>query len=228
MHELSVFVDESGDFGVYSSNSPYYLVTLVFHDQAVDIAPSLRLMRESTQLRGIQEETVHAGPLIRREDEYKEEPILQRVRVFNGLFRFVRSFDVTYATIVVDKRHLAPTKPALSARLTKQLGAFLADHMDLFIPYDNIIVYYDYGQAELTSVLFSMFNNHLPRVTFRKVAPADYKLFQAADMICTLELLSLKAAANSLSHSELAFFGSPKELYKSYLRAIQKKRIAVY
>ena len=36
MKELSVFVDESGEFG---SSSKYYLVTLLFHDQSIDIGP---------------------------------------------------------------------------------------------------------------------------------------------------------------------------------------------
>ena len=33
MIELSCFVDESGDFGKYEKHSPYYLLTLVFHEQ---------------------------------------------------------------------------------------------------------------------------------------------------------------------------------------------------
>ena len=32
---LSVFVDESGDFGPFEAHSPYYLVSLVLHDQSV-------------------------------------------------------------------------------------------------------------------------------------------------------------------------------------------------
>gem|GEM_PF-62220 len=224
VRELSVFIDESGDFGPYSPRSPYYIVTLVFHDQSVDISPSLRQMQESLRLRGIPDYTVHAGPLIRREDEYRNDSIPHRRGVFNSLFYFVRSFDITYATIAVDKRHLTGDI-ALPDKLSKQLNTFLLDHMEILIPYDNIIVYYDHGQVELTTILFSAFNKLLPRVTFRKVNPADYKLFQAADMICTLELLALKAATKTLSRSELAFFGSAKELQKSYLRAIQKKRI---
>ncbi|HIR67243.1 MAG TPA: DUF3800 domain-containing protein [Candidatus Coproplasma avicola] len=27
---LSIFIDESGDFGKYDKNSPYYLVTMIF------------------------------------------------------------------------------------------------------------------------------------------------------------------------------------------------------
>lgn len=35
MHELSVFVDESGNMG---EDSRYYLLTLLFHDQSDDIS----------------------------------------------------------------------------------------------------------------------------------------------------------------------------------------------
>jgi len=41
MKELSVFVDESGDFGPSEYHSPYYIVTLVFHDQSADIGKTL-------------------------------------------------------------------------------------------------------------------------------------------------------------------------------------------
>lgn len=32
MRELSVFCDESGDFGAYDHHCPYYIVSLVFHN----------------------------------------------------------------------------------------------------------------------------------------------------------------------------------------------------
>lgn len=38
MKELSVFIDESGDFGEYSYHAPFYIVTMVFHNQDVDIS----------------------------------------------------------------------------------------------------------------------------------------------------------------------------------------------
>ena len=34
---LSVFVDESGDFGKVNNASPYYIVTLVLHNQSEDL-----------------------------------------------------------------------------------------------------------------------------------------------------------------------------------------------
>ena len=33
MSELSVFVDESGDFGALAAHCPFYIVSLVVHDQ---------------------------------------------------------------------------------------------------------------------------------------------------------------------------------------------------
>ena len=41
MRELSIFVDESGDWGEYRHHSPYYIITFVFHDQDIDISNDL-------------------------------------------------------------------------------------------------------------------------------------------------------------------------------------------
>ena len=38
---LSIFCDESGDVGPYSEHSPYYLVSLVFHDQSNDLSKKI-------------------------------------------------------------------------------------------------------------------------------------------------------------------------------------------
>ena len=43
MKELSVFVDESGSFGPYQTHSPYYIVTLLLHDQSKDITDDISL-----------------------------------------------------------------------------------------------------------------------------------------------------------------------------------------
>ena len=38
MSYLSIFVDESGDFGDYQPHSPYYIASMVLHDQAQSMA----------------------------------------------------------------------------------------------------------------------------------------------------------------------------------------------
>ena len=51
MQKLSIFVDESGDFGEYQPHSPYYIVTMVIHEQDVDI--SLQIDRLNNSLNNL-------------------------------------------------------------------------------------------------------------------------------------------------------------------------------
>lgn len=223
VRELSIFVDESGDFGDYEPHSPFYLLTLVFHDQSVDISHNLQMLREVIIQRELPDHTVHAGPLIRREREYKVFTGRERKKIFDSLFHFVRITDITYHTTIVEKKQLV-REGDLTARIAKQLSALFREHLETFTGFDRVIVYYDYGQHGITTILISVFSVFLNNVEFRKIAPAKYKLFQIADMLCTLELLAAKAERKALSKSELAFFKSAKDLHKSYLRAVQKKR----
>jgi hypothetical protein len=64
---LSIFVDESGDFGSYQPHSPYYLVTMLFHDQDDSIAHGISFLNRNVQNIGFEPHALHTGPLIRRE-----------------------------------------------------------------------------------------------------------------------------------------------------------------
>jgi hypothetical protein len=222
MKELSIFIDESGDFGAYEPHSPFYLVTLLFHDQSIDITPNLDRLHSTIVQRRLPE-NVHAGPLIRRENEYANMTVGERKQLWDTLFHFVRLADIKYHTIVIEKKQLVEEMD-LYVQITKQLSAFLKENIERFMQYDRIAVYYDYGQIELTKILVSVFNTVLNNVEFKKVRPAKYKLFQAADMLCTIELLSLKVERKALSKSELTFFSSARNLLKTYLKTIHKKR----
>ena len=46
MKELSIFVDESGDFGDYAEHSSYYIISLIMHDQKNDIDADIDLSNE--------------------------------------------------------------------------------------------------------------------------------------------------------------------------------------
>ena len=52
MRELSIHEDESGDFGDYSTKfAPYYIFTLVFHEQENDITENIKILdREMANL----------------------------------------------------------------------------------------------------------------------------------------------------------------------------------
>jgi hypothetical protein len=148
----------------------------------------------------------------------------ERKRFFNALYNFARTVNFTYHSFIVEKKHVIEKTDHI-AQISKQLSFFLKERLEKFIRYDRIVVYYDNGQAELTSILVSVFSAILGDIEFRKVIPNDYKLFQTADLLCALELTALKAENKILSNSEMSFFGSVRDFEKSYMRAIRKKRI---
>ena len=64
MKELSVFIDESGDFGEITERPAYYLVTMLFHDQKNEITSNIKKLEESTKNSGFELEYIHTGPVI--------------------------------------------------------------------------------------------------------------------------------------------------------------------
>ena len=81
MKELSVFVDESGDFGEYDYHSPFYIISLVFHDQVYDISSDLAHLENSLNNIGWAKHCIHAGPIIRSEEEYKGVTLDERRKI---------------------------------------------------------------------------------------------------------------------------------------------------
>ena len=221
---LSVFIDESGDFGSYETHSPYYLVAMVLHNQDIDINENINNFELHMQNLGYGQHAVHAGPLIRRESVYKIDFVGERKSLFNALFHFARKLEIKYACAKIKKSE-CPDVITMTAKLSKEIANILRSHESFWNSFDHIIIYYDNGQVELTKVLTSVFSTLYTHIEFRKVKPVDYKLFQIADLICTMELLSEKADANSFSNSELEFFDNVRSFKKNYLKHIRKKQL---
>lgn len=102
---------------------------------------------------------------------------------------------------------------------------FLKEHISYFLSFDEIIVYYDNGQTQLNKILISIFNVLFDHVEFRKVIPADYRLFQVADYMCTLKMLELKLMEHRTSRSEMYFFEDVKTFKKQYLKQLYSKEM---
>lgn len=222
MSTVSVFVDESGTFSEYEHRDPYYIVTLVFHDQSHAISDQIAALNTNLSGFALPNKAIHTGPIIRRESEYRNVDIVERKRIFNLLFYFARHIPFCYKTIVVKKKQLDDPLD-IYATLSKRLALFLSEYMSQLMEYDHIIVYYDNGQSELTKIIVTVFSAILGDIEYRKVIPSDYKLFQVADLICTLSFLSLKHEAKVLSNSERNFFSTPKDLKKNYLTLLKDK-----
>ena len=221
---LSVFIDESGDFGPYEVHSPYYIVTMILHNQSIDINDRINSFEEHLINNGYNHHAIHTAPLIRRESIYENDLMENRIKLFNSLFLFFKKLDIKYISILIEKSECEDAV-IMASKLSRRLSNELNKNIDYFNQFDLINIYYDNGQVELTKILSSVFSALFTNIDFRKVQPVDYKLFQVADLICTLELLSKKLNNGTLSKSEMDFFGSKKDLNKNYIKKLRLKRL---
>jgi hypothetical protein len=217
-------VDESGDFGVPTADSPYYLLTLVFHNQSNSISEHCQQLEQTMADSGFEPHAIHTGPLIRREGSYYNYSKEDRKSIFKKLFYFSRKVDASYKTFSFSKREDGHG-PQLSIRMSQSLKSFLGENLAYFQSFDRIVIYYDNGQHQITNLLASVFGTTISGgLEFTQAAPSDYKLLQLADMACTLELIDLKRRAKIISKSERLFFGIDKREFVNLLKALRKKK----
>ena len=83
MSVLSVFVDEASNFGPYERHNPFYVLTLVLHDQDGSIQEDVKKLDEAlANTRHITGKAIHTGPLIRRNESYAHQSIDERRKQF--------------------------------------------------------------------------------------------------------------------------------------------------
>lgn len=224
MKELSIFVDESGDFGNYAEHSSYYIVSLVMHDQTVDISKELNELEIRLENIGYPNHCIHSGPIIRNEQEYRRDTLENRQKLLKALMAFFRKIDVKCKTISIEKKHITDPLEAVS-KLAKKLAQFIKENYAFFTNYGVVKIYYDNGQIEVTKLLSSVFVSLLENVEFKRVFPSDYRLFQVADLVCSLRLLEFKTEYHELSQAEQNFFENERNIKKNYLKRLKDKSI---
>ena len=217
---LSIFVDESGDFGFAKEASPFYLFTLVFHNQAEPLTEALTKLTSRLNDLDLHNHCIHAAPLIRNEDVYKSMTYRERRNILFAMRQFLRSAPIYNQTFVYRKDHF-DNKENLQARMARDLGSLFRENLDFFHSFKSRVLYYDNGQNELGRVLNTACNAWLDIEIKKDVKPYGYRLFQLADFICTLELISFKKADHRSSNIEQRFFKSG-ELEKEFLKEIHK------
>ena len=222
MSELSIFVDESGDFGKYAKHSPFYVLTMVFHDQSVDISKQISILDDNLDNMGYGDAAIHTEPLIRREEIYKNVEPNERRALFTKLYYFVLRCDIKYKSFIYEKIHFEDDMK-LEARMAKDFSFFLRNHLNYFLSFDKVIVYYDNGQRPISKMLNAVMATELNDYEMRNVRPVDYRLFQAADLFCTLTLLQQRYDSNKLTRSDMILFHSRNDLRKDFLKRIKDK-----
>ena len=221
---LSCFVDETGDFGAYDSRCPYYMVSVVLHNQNDSIEKQISGLEQYLTNLGYPHHALHAGPLIRREADYNDMLMEERKKFFNLLFNFARKVPIRYFCVKVKKSECKDSDE-LDAKLTKAIKNEIQKNEIFWSSFNKIILYYDNGQKALKRVLNITFNSLFHDVEVRKVTPSDYRLFQVADLFCTLELINSKIELGMFSKSENEFFHGQHGFKKDYWRKVNKMKL---
>ncbi len=221
---LSCFIDEAGDFGKYEVHSPFYIVSIVLHNQAYPIQSEIDGLESYLSIHNYANHAIHTGPLIRRETDYIGLTTEERKKLFLLLYRFAIKLPIQFFSISVRKSE-CQNIDELESRLTKALKSELSRNSEYFHSFDKIVIYYDNGQKYLKRIINVLFNTLFSNVEIRNVRPMDYKLFQVADLICTLEHIKCKGELGIFSNSEKEFFSTRHDFYKNFWRKINNKRI---
>lgn len=226
MADLSIFIDESGDFGSYERYCPFYIITMVFHDQSNPIDYEISELRRHVEEQGFPpNHAIHTAPLVRREEDYRHLDWEPRRKLFRHIFEFVRFCNISYKTFVF-KRKEYPSADKLISQMSKEISAFVRENLAWLTSYRRVVVYYDNGQKEVSRLINAVLNTMLD-AEVKEAHPEKYCLLQAADLICTLELIRTKEMEKNydLSKSEKTFFPNRRILIKNYLKPLEKMQV---
>lgn len=195
---------------------------MVFHNQKNSIQDELSYLETSLANLNYTHHCVHAGPIIRNEEEYRQASLEIRKKILMYMISFTRRIDIQCESFVVDKKTVNDNGE-LAGKLSKEISVFIKENYNEFLKYDVVKVYYDNGQVEVTKILSLVLNALLNNVEFRKVMPTNYRLFQVTDLVCTIKLTELKMLDKTLSKSENLIFDSERTFKKNYLKPIKSK-----
>lgn len=222
--ELSVFVDESGDIG---EKSRYYLITLVFHEQENDISPYIEVYLIDLSDKGLPNIPMHTGPLLTKHESYEELPIEIRKSYLSSFRIFASHLPFSYMTFAYKKSEFQDDAKRLLDRMKRDLINTLFDNIAYLQKFTEVKVYYDNGQATVTKALHDAIEYVLAKdaIVYKNASPADYRLLQLADFLCTMELTAIKYQTKDQRPTDIKFFGKWGSFKKNYLNKFRRKRL---
>lgn len=222
--ELSIFVDESGDFE--GNVSKYYLITFVTHNQSENITPLVNKYRQCLKDSGLADIPFHMSPLINGHDDYKALDFSTRQQLMSKFFILMQHLPFHYQTLAYKKAEFK-SRDQMLTRMKRDFTTMLFDKLEYFQSAEQVKVYYDNGQQAVTDVIRDGIKYVLSKnaYIFIDANPREYILAQVADFICSLELTSLKYCAHEETATDKGFFGGSQSFKKNYLKKIRKKTL---
>ena len=144
----------------------------------------------------------------------------------NSVLVLTSILPIKQKTFVFEKKDFEGDKHKLQLKMFKEIRSFLVSQIGFFSVFDEIVVYYDKGQQIVSNTLNLAFGDSGYPVLFKeKVKAEKYRLFQVADFISTIYLISAKYNLyKKLSKSESAMMDA-RHFKNVYLRTIRKKEL---
>lgn len=206
--------------------SKYYLLTLVFHDQGVDIAPHLDKYQRILADCKMNDLAFHLSPLMNGHCEYSNFGLDARKRHLSKFLIFTQNLPFSYQSFSFKKLDFADGNQ-LIVRMKRDVTSFLFDHLEFFQAFEQVKVYYDDGQQAISYVLREAIRYTLSKdaYLFKDAHPCDYRMAQVADFVCGLELTAIKYSAGEATATDEKFFGGSDSFKKNFLKKIRKKAI---
>lgn len=219
--EISIFVDESGEIG---TESKYYLLTLLFHEQDKNINTALDLYEQTLLTKSLPDIPLHASPLMNGNDEYANLDIQKRKQLLQTFFVMLQHLPIMYKTFSYKKSEFESAEKLVS-RMKRDIIDLMFDNLDYLHNFGLVKIYYDNGQTSVTNALHAAVEYAFSAnaIVYREGAPREYRLSQAADLLCTLELSAIKYTNGEQSKTDERFFGGNQSFKKNWLKKIRKK-----
>ncbi len=221
MKRLNIFVDETGEFGFGKNASKLYGVSFTFHEHNINIMTELEVLNNKLEKLKYSK-MIHMADLIMKRGEYSKFNVSKRKSIFNAIYQFARRINVSYKTIIIDKRYTDNSK-ILKQKLSTEINIMIKDNIKYFEKFDKIVMYYDNGQETLGTILdsiFTRFDNFEHRDDFNKI---EKRLFQVSDMLTYIDKYDYKYTNKMPFTKSENFFFSGDEIRK-ILRELRKKR----
>lgn len=223
MADLSIFIDESGADGL---SSRYYLITLVLHDQSNTLSEGIGRYEAALANKGLPNIPFHASPLLNGHDAYAHLDVITRARLLSAFRVFFRHLPVRYTTLVFETA-LYKSPETLTNAMRRSLIETIYDNLEEMQSFQKVKIYYDGGQSTVTTALHKAIDYTLSRdaVIYKPSTYQDYRLSQAADYICTIELTELKYLSGTQTATDERFFGGHVKFKKGPLKEARAKRL---
>lgn len=220
MTTVSIFVDESGEQGFQSK---YYAITLVFHGQSEAVLPAFTKYERVLQDAGLPDIPLHASPLLNGHDDYELLTVGERKRLLSHFLIMSQSLPIQYLTFLYRKNDF-PSLPHLEMRLKRDLVNVLFEHINYLHQFNTVKLYYDGGQGLITNSLHTAIEYVLSKqaIVYRQGSPLEYRLAQAADFFCTIELTARKYQFHEQTATDERFFGAYGSFKKNFLKKVRR------